>query len=184
MLSMKEVPRKSPQKRNDRKSTLFMIELCGPWVFATAVLLLTTDGHLLEGRFSFILIFLAKLCGVICSVELLILLAATTERSLLRRLYLAVVIIFIFLLLRNPVLDLPYLVHPAQENLTGIYVDSDMQYTNYSTFYHLNGIPDTSNGPSYFYINGSTYKKLSEHRGTAVHVEYLPHTKHVIRISE
>ena len=181
MLSRKEIPENGSQKRGSRESILLSIEIFGPWVFMIAVLILTTTGHLLEGRLSFILIFIAKLCAVICSAEILFLLAVFTEPVLLRRLYLVGMIIFIFLLLRNPVLDLPYLVHPAQENLTRISLDYNLDN---STSRYLNGAADTNKGTSSFTINGSTYKKLSVRTGTTVHLEYLPHTKHVIRISE
>ena len=184
MLNRIEIPGKGSRKRWDRKSILLAIEIFGPWVFIIVVINLTTTGLLLEGRLSFVLIFIAKLCAVICSAEILFLLCVITEPVPLRLLYLIGIIIFVFLLLRNPVLDIPYLAHPAQENLTGISLYDNTQYAEYSTFYHLDGIPDTSKGASSFYINKSTYEKLSERKGTAVHVEYLPHTKHVIRISE
>lgn len=90
-------------------------------------------------------------------------------------------IILVFLLLCKPVLDLPYLVHPAQENLTRISLEFNLDY---SPFHYLNGAPDINKGAYKFIINGSTYKRLSKWEDRTVHVEYLPHTRHVIRISK
>ena len=79
-------------------------------------------------------------------------------------------------------LDFPNLVHPAQGTLTGVFLDSDD--FGYSTFYHLNRTLDTSGELESFYINHAIYRKLSDRKDTIMHVQYLPHTKHVINVSE
>lgn len=169
------------KKITDKKSFLFPVGILLPWLFLNGILLARTSGHLLEGIPAFVLLLISRFCVAISALEILFLLLLFIEPRILRILSFVATLVFIVLMLRNPLADLWCLRSPVKAEVTGSYVTDSDQYVEYSTFYYLEGT--VNHRAISFRINRSSYLTFQDAKNQTLYVVYLPHTLHVLKIS-
>ncbi|MDY5842725.1 MAG: hypothetical protein SPJ59_07390 [Peptoniphilaceae bacterium] len=163
------------------KTWRFLAIIIAPWLIFTVILIFRTEGQLLIGRTAFILLLISRICMALAALEIALFLLMIIQPFLLRLLALAGVILAIFSALYHPAADLLYLSHPIQADIEVTSLSWDMQYAQYSSFYHMYGT-DKNGQELSFRVNRSTYYHLRKTRDLRLHAVYLPHTKHLLEI--
>lgn len=169
------------KKSIDGKTWRFLAIIIAPWLIFTVILIFRTEGQLLIGRTAFILLLISRICMALAALEIALFLLMIIQPFLLRLLALVGMILAIFSALYHPAADLLYLSHPIQADIEVTNLSRDMQYAQYSSFYHLYGT-DKNGQELSFRVNRSTYYHLRKTRDLRLHVVYLPHTKHLLEI--
>ncbi|MGI6118870.1 MAG: hypothetical protein ACOYBC_10885 [Bilifractor sp.] len=161
-----------------------VIVLISWWMFSFLVEILRAHGRFQEGTAGFVVMFIERTGFVSFGIWALALLKKTSSKKDNWKWWIAVVCFAagVFIGLRNPIRDIPYLFHPAETVIRNWKLDVDSSY-RYSTYYHLKG--QTAEGQNMiFHINRSTLHDppFSEEDETLV-VEYLPYTEMVMSIT-
>lgn len=162
----------------------FWILLIGWWVLSFLILTLKARGCFMEGQAGFVMMLIYRFGFSSFGVFFLVWYRrkyVSHGRSWGWWIGAVCLAVVLFLVLRNPIRDIPVLSHPETAVLQNWETRWDAS-GEYSSFFQVVG--DTEGGQHMtFYINKSSYERLPDSdRATKVTVEYLPHTKAVLSI--
>ena len=155
---------------------LLLVFLILPLLFS-----LMSNGHFQEGLSGFVYVLFIRLIWSIIIVLILVYLFKSKKRyKILWSVLFILAFLIIVLILKNSILDIPYLSSPKKVLIDNIKWETDASYGN-SIFYELEG-KDNKNKSYIFKVNQSTLKqgekRLKDY--TKILVFYLSHTKVVM----
>lgn len=162
----------------------FWVALIAWWVFSVVMQVARSDGDLLEGPVCFVMMVFGRIgYGTLGAVFLVWLgkQCSSRKRFLVWGIGAACLAFFLFLGLRNPIRDIPYLSHPEKVVLENWKAEQDQEYVN-SSFYTISG-RNADGELMIFNINSRSCHRLwDSDSDAAVVVEYLPYTEMVMSL--
>jgi hypothetical protein len=178
------VPGDSRPGRGYYMRVAFWISMTCWWVISTIIMFCKVNGSLLEGTAGFVLMLVERIGFITLGMAALVRWKTCSLKKLNWKFWLAAVSLAVgsFLILRNPIRDIPYLYRPAEVSLLDWSMNSETDFDD-AAVYSLWG-KDKSEQLINFYINESTLDYVAEFpEDIVLKVKYLPYTKTVISIS-
>jgi hypothetical protein len=162
----------------------FWIVMVCWWIFSVIILIGRCNGKMLEGTVGFILMFIERIGLITLGIACLVWWKKNPSKKSGWKWRFAVIGLAAvsFLMLRNPIRDIPYLFHPAEVVLHDCekYIDTDMDYAAIYSFWGK----DENEKLIEFDVNESTMYDPSFHvEGNTVTIKCLPYTKTMISYS-
>lgn len=164
----------------------FWIVMVAWWVFSFYIQMSRGNGSFLEGQVGFYLMLIERIGYGTCGAAALVWWwkkYTSRGHSISWWISLFCLAVALFLGLRNPIQDIPYLSHPETVVLQNCDTEYDSGY-EYATYYKFMG-KNPDGDDITFNTNKSTYYQIENpDEGTKFVVEYLPHTNMVMSIKE
>jgi hypothetical protein len=163
----------------------FWVMLFVWWAASFIIQMTRASGSLLEGRTAFVLMLVERIGYSTLGITILVWWRKkSAAKGRFWKWWIGVICIggLIFLGLRNPIRDIPYLSSPKTAILENWETECDSS-GEYSTFYKIKGKDLEGQQLMFFYVNESTFSELPGYgNNTRLLVEYLPYTEQVMSI--